>query len=221
MAKSHQEKLLATSIVEFLDAYAKTSATPDQSESLQVALDCINDVFGLGSLTAEQKLKLSVRPLHLQQIFDAGLGFLVDNQPKMESQSEFKAFVDEVTRRGYFADVKEGTLEYQQRWDKLKEKFTQARPLHSAAAVSHGGAAGASSVSADDELKQQQQRMSQAEQLKNEGNTLMQSKNYEGAIAACATELKSLPFCFHPSFCLLHLTFPFKFECNTCVLQVH
>jgi hypothetical protein len=183
MAKSHQEKLLVTSIYEFLDSYAKTSATSDQAESLQVALDCISDVFGLGSLSSEEKLKLSVRPLHLQQIFDAGLGFLVDNQPKVESQAEFKAFVDEVTRRGYFADVTEGTAEYQQRWEKLKEKFMQARPLHSSAA-SAGGAAPATSVSADDALKQQQQRMSQAEQLKNEGNTLMQAKNYEAAIAA-------------------------------------
>jgi hypothetical protein len=189
MSKSHQEKLLATSIVEFLDAYAKTSATPDQSESLQVALDCINDVFGLGGLSNEEKLKLSVRPLHLQQIFDAGLAFLVDNQPKVESQSEFKAFVDEVTRRGYFADVKEGTPEYQQRWDKLKEKFTQARPMHSAAAASHATSGSSSSISADDEIKLQHQRISQAEQLKNEGNTLMQAKNYEGAIAACGPDL--------------------------------
>jgi hypothetical protein len=112
MAKAQQEKLLVTSIVEFLDAYGKTTATPDQAESLQVALDCISDVFGLGSLTPEQKLKLSVRPLHLQQIFDTGLALLVDNQPKVDSRSEFKAFVDEVTRRGYFADVKEGTPEY-------------------------------------------------------------------------------------------------------------
>jgi hypothetical protein len=112
MSKSHQEKLLVTSIYEFLDAYARTSATSDQAESLQVALDCISDVFGLGALTPEQKLKLSVRPLHLQQIFDAGLAFLVDNQPKVESQAEFKAFVDEVTRRGYFADVVEGSAEY-------------------------------------------------------------------------------------------------------------
>ena len=184
MAKSHQEKLLVTSIYEFLDAYAKTSATSDQAESLQVALDCISDVFGLGGLTSEEKLKLSVRPLHLQQIFDAGLAFLVDNQPKVESQAEFKAFVDEVTRRGYFADVNEGTPEYQQRWEKLKEKFMQARPLHSSAASSVGGAAPVASVSADDALKQQQQRISQAEQLKNEGNTLMQAKNYEAAIAA-------------------------------------
>jgi hypothetical protein len=187
MAKSHQETMLVTSIVEFLDAFSKTSATPDQAASLEVALECINDVFGLGSLTPEQKLKLSVRPLHLQQIFDAGLAFLVDNQPKVESQSEFKAFVDEVTRRGYFADVKEGTAEYQQRWDKLKEKFMQARPMHSAAAAAHGGEAQISPVSADDELKQQQQRISEAERLKNEGNTLMQAKNYDGAIASCVT----------------------------------
>jgi hypothetical protein len=112
------------------------------------------------------------------------LAFLVDNQPKVESQSEFKAFVDEVTRRGYFNDVKEGTPEYQQRWDKLKEKFAQARPMHSAAAASHGGPSQFSSVSADDELRQQQKRISDAEALKNEGNTLMQSKNFEGAIAA-------------------------------------
>jgi len=122
--------------------------------------------------------------LHLQQIFDAGLALLVDNQPKVESQSEFKAFVDEVTRRGYFADVTEGSPEYQQRWEKLKEKFMQARPMHSAAAASHGGAAQVSPVSADDELKQQQLRISQAESLKNEGNTLMVSKNYDAAIAA-------------------------------------
>jgi hypothetical protein len=69
---------------------------------------------------------------------------------------------------------------YQQRWEKLKEKFMQARPLHSAAASSPSTAP----VSADEALKQQQQRMSQAEQLKNEGNTLMQSKNYEAAITA-------------------------------------
>ena len=37
---------------------------------------------------------------------------------------------------------------------------------------------------ANSPLKQQQQRISQAEQLKNEGNTLMQAKNYEAAIAA-------------------------------------
>jgi hypothetical protein len=140
----------------------------------------------LGSLTPEQKLKLSVRPLHLQQIFDAGLALLVDNQPKVESQSEFKTFVDEVTRRGYFADVKEGSPEYQQRWDKLKEKFMQARPMHSAAAAAHGSAAPANAVSADDELMLQQQRISQAELLKNEGNTLLSAKNYEGAIASYA-----------------------------------
>ena len=120
MAKAQQEKLLVTSIVEFLDAYGKTTATPDQAESLQVALDCISDVFGLGSLTPEQKLKLSVRPLHLQQIFDTGVALLVDNQPKVDSRSEFKAFVDEVTRRGYFADVKEGTPEYVRNFSLLR-----------------------------------------------------------------------------------------------------
>lgn len=205
MAKSQQEKLLVTSIVEFLDAYGKKSATTDQAESLQVALDCISDVFGLGSLAPEEKLKLSVRPLHLQQIFDAGLALLVDNQPKVESQSEFKAFVDEVTRRGYFADVAEGTPEYQQRWEKLKEKFMQARPMHSAAAASHGGAAQVSPVSADDELKQQQLRINQAESLKNEGNALMVSKNYDGAIAAYVTSRStfqlsvSKPVAGHPT----------------------
>ena len=34
----------------------------------------------------------------------------------------------EVTRRGYFADVTEGTAEYQQRWVKLKEKFSRPGP---------------------------------------------------------------------------------------------
>jgi hypothetical protein len=67
----------------------------------------------------------------------------------------------------------------------LKEKFMQARPLHSSAASAAGGATPATSVSADDALKQlQQQRMSHGEQLKNEGNTLMQAKSYEAAIAA-------------------------------------
>ena len=86
----------------------------------------------------------------------------------------------------------EGTAEYQQRWDKLKEKFTQARPMHSAAAAAHGGAPHISPVSADDELKQQQQRMSEAERLKNEGNTLMTAKNYDSAIAACVTLARGL-----------------------------
>jgi hypothetical protein len=40
-----------------------------------------------------------------------------------------------------------------------------------AASTSHGGAAQVSPVSADDELKQQQLRISQAESLKNEGYT--------------------------------------------------
>ena len=66
---------------------------------------------------------------------------------------------------------------------KVEGKVQQARPLHSSAAA--GGATPATSVSADDALKQQQQqRMRQGEELKNEGNTLMQAKSYEAAIAA-------------------------------------
>ena len=65
---------------------------------------------------------------------------------------------------------------------KVEGKVQQARPLHSSAA---GGATPATSVSADDALKQQQQqRLRQGEELKNEGNTLMQAKSYEAAIAA-------------------------------------
>lgn len=60
----------------------------------------------------------------------------------------------------------------------------QAMPLHSSAVSAAGGATPATSVSADNALKQQQQRMSQGGQLKNEGNTLMQAKSYEAAIAA-------------------------------------
>ena len=68
---------------------------------------------------------------------------------------------------------------------KVEGKVQQARPLHSSAASAAGGATPATSVSADDALKQQQQqRMRQGEELKNEGNTLMQAKSYEAAIAA-------------------------------------
>jgi hypothetical protein len=56
--------------------------------------------------------------------------------------------------------------------------------LHSAAATSRDGEAQVAAVSADDQLMEQQQRISQAEILKNEGNALMVSKNFDAAIAS-------------------------------------
>ena len=118
---------------------------------------------------------LSHFPLTLEDLFDAGiqasLSSAYSNRLKdCSANKKFKPFVDAVAAKGYYSGAEEGSIDYLERHAKVLNKF-------SAKLSAKGGA--------EDEAA--------AESKKNEGNTCISNKDYQGAIKAYTEALELSP----------------------------
>ncbi|KDR84867.1 hypothetical protein GALMADRAFT_149409 [Galerina marginata CBS 339.88] len=68
---SEKQQRLVYSIIEFLNQSIQDGTVKsDDQESLEVAIQCIGEAFGVDPSSSEQTKKLSVKPATLQSIFD-------------------------------------------------------------------------------------------------------------------------------------------------------
>ncbi|KAJ3972305.1 putative stress-induced protein STI1 [Lentinula raphanica] len=71
---SEKQQRLVLSIIDFLNqSIADGTVKTDDRESLEVAVQCIGEAFGVDPSNAEQVSRLSVKPATLQSIFDVYL----------------------------------------------------------------------------------------------------------------------------------------------------
>jgi len=131
---SEKQQRLVLSIIEFLNQSIKDGTVREEDkESLDVAVQCIGEAFGVDSTDQEQVNRLSVKPATLQNIFDVFL--------------------------------------------KTKDKISSTAQAASSASPTTPGPPSAEDKAAADKLKQ-------------EGNALMSSKQYDKAIDSYTEAIK-------------------------------
>ncbi len=110
-------KSVALSVVAWLENQ-KDGDYEDAVKSIQAGFDLNESDF----------LEKSYYPAELSSIFEAGVEKLSlktagDNLKDAQSDENFDAFVSAVTEKGFFKNVKEGSMDYLQRQAKLTRKF--------------------------------------------------------------------------------------------------
>ena len=78
-ARAASHKQLRYAIYEYLQAIVKSgSMSEEQTESLEVAVQCVSEAFGFasGDAAEEERNELSVKPLTLPVVFNAGVQVL-------------------------------------------------------------------------------------------------------------------------------------------------
>jgi small glutamine-rich tetratricopeptide repeat-containing protein alpha len=195
------QKKLAFSILEFLQD-ARSSAGTDVSESLEVAIQCISDSFGVSLSSDEHKSQYS-QPLTLPAAF--GLGLARKEQieaalasanvhppasqpvatPVTDLDKKFAEYRKLLTEKGYFAGTVEGTPEYQTKYERAKAKFidkyqqptpTVDTPIPSVSSPpTSPSPTPASPQTPFDNIKQ-------AEEYKNLGNQKLSAHQYQEAV---------------------------------------
>jgi len=69
--KMSQQQKLVLSVIDFLnDSIANGTVKQDDKESLEVAIQCIGEAFGVDPSDQQQSERLSIKPASLQSIFD-------------------------------------------------------------------------------------------------------------------------------------------------------
>jgi len=196
-----QQKKLAFSILDFLQD-ARSAASADVSESLEVAIQCISDSFGVSLTSDEHKKQYSIQPLTLLAAFGLGLArkeqieaaLASANvspppavQPKQEPNQtsdldkKFTEYCKLLSDKGYFAGAAEGTPEYQTKYDKAKSKFFEKYQQPAAATPTAASSPPTTSPTpaspqiSDDNTKK-------AEEYKNLGNQKLSSHQYQDAV---------------------------------------
>jgi len=162
---SEKKKEVVYAILEFLkDTLAEGVA---YAESIEVAIQCLNEAFGFDSDNAEQRAKYSSKPLGLEDIFSAGKAVLKAQASGQESEAqseEFLKFLESLKAKGFFAHTAEGTADYQERVKRAKAKWDERFSSQAA-------------PKAEDDGKKKQ-----AEELKNKANSKVSAKEYDEAI---------------------------------------
>ncbi|KAF4322722.1 hypothetical protein JM18_002545 [Phytophthora kernoviae] len=158
----------------------KTSEGVD-SESVDVAVQCLSKAFGVSVEDAEQAQQLAVNgSASFDEIFAAGLKVLkleigtdaeakeasVDEDPVAQKHPElWKKWVAKLESKGFFAGAEVGSSEYTKRTAKalakFKEKFGDVKPV-------------APTMS-------KEEKEAKAEEVKAEGNAALSRRDYEGA----------------------------------------
>lgn len=138
-----------------------TSTLIKDVDSLDVAMECITQATGIAfdsqSITASNPT--------LPEIYEKGLAVL-EQKHNDASDGRFAKFLDSLKEKGYFNNLQPGSSEYEQRMKMAREKFQSKF------------AGDTSSKS----IQPSEQEKAQAEQFKNEGNSLLAQGRYEQAI---------------------------------------
>mmetsp|Transcript_4297 Transcript_4297/g.7312 ORF Transcript_4297/g.7312 Transcript_4297/m.7312 type:complete len:387 (+) Transcript_4297:52-1212(+) len=166
---------LAYHMVQYLEAQKAKMA--DKSDDLDAAVRHISAAFGFDHNDPEIFKTESFYPTDLKEIFSSGAEALsvTNYNDKLEKASQvanFGAFVETVSKKGYFADAEEGSVEYLRRHAKVVTKFQNKVD----------GAKASKSSSDQSGL---------ADEKKAEGNSLLSKKKFKEAIA-CYSEAINL-----------------------------
>eukprot|EP01101_Sappina_pedata_P008279 TRINITY_DN4548_c0_g1_i1.p1 TRINITY_DN4548_c0_g1~~TRINITY_DN4548_c0_g1_i1.p1 ORF type:complete len:362 (-),score=162.85 TRINITY_DN4548_c0_g1_i1:143-1228(-) len=170
--QSDNEKKLVFSILEYLQSLANKEG--HDSESLEVASQCISSEFGLDVNSTDDKSKYSVAPLTLLEIFTQSLPQQTRSAPKKpdfgspalnERFEKFLAYL--IDKKDFFKNCTEGTPEYELRFERAKAAFLEQQKTEAP-----------------------QVDVAKAEEFKLEGNKLLTSKQFEGAIEKYTEAIK-------------------------------
>jgi tetratricopeptide (TPR) repeat protein len=189
-----QQKKLVFNFLEYLQDVKNTN--PDTAESLEVAIQCISDSFGLDVNNNDQQTRFSIKPLTLLSVF--GLGLARKEQieaalaqqlnaakqqqasaakppepapstaPDTESlEQKFASYCEILKNKGYFGGAAEGSPDYQDRLNKARTKFYEKYGKPAAT---------------EDQGLTPEQRVKMAEEYKTQGNQKLSSQQYQQAI---------------------------------------
>ncbi|KAJ3796433.1 putative stress-induced protein STI1 [Lentinula aff. detonsa] len=150
---SEKQQRLVLSIIEFLNqSIADGTVKTDDKESLEVAVQCIGEAFGVDPSDDEQFARLSVKPATLQSIFDVYLKTKekVDGGSRSQPSSslpqgpsaEDKAKADTFKRSG-------NSLMSAKKYDEAIEAYSQAISLDSGNPIYYSNRAAAYSSKGD------------------------------------------------------------------------
>jgi len=168
----------------------------------------------------DQKESFSFEPNSLLTLLEAGAGALgaktlAQQQTEIEANPLFQKLLATVAAKGFFKGTVEGEPEYKERYRKMVSRFKQkleanaataAPPLASseagasalpppppAAAAAAASTAATSTSALVPAVAASDGKEGQAEAYKNEGNALLQSKNYEAAVEAYTKAIQTSP----------------------------
>eukprot|EP00164_Ancoracysta_twista_P006779 GFYU01009509.1.p1 GENE.GFYU01009509.1~~GFYU01009509.1.p1 ORF type:complete len:401 (-),score=113.08 GFYU01009509.1:48-1250(-) len=171
-------------------------------ESIEVAMQCISDTYGVDLEDKAQTSQYGIAPLKLPVVFDAGLKVISDavakerakqqqattaaastdasdnvDVAKSDPETMFENFLKQVTDAGFFKGVEVGTEEYNKRFERAREKFTAKFDVTPKASPPMSF----------------KQKAELAGKHKLEGNTQLSAKNYQGAIESYTKAIEVLP----------------------------
>ncbi|KAI9511771.1 putative stress-induced protein STI1 [Russula earlei] len=149
---SEKQQRLVLSIIEFLNQSINDGTIPEEDkESLEVAVQCIGEAFGIDPTDQEQANRLSVKPATLQNIFDVFL----KTKDKMSSTAQA---VPDTARAIPSAEDKAAAERLKQQgnaymsgkqYDKATDAYTEAIKLDHSNPVFYSNRAAAHSSNGD------------------------------------------------------------------------
>ncbi|TFK76763.1 hypothetical protein BDN72DRAFT_8676 [Pluteus cervinus] len=152
MSEKHQKLVYA--IIEFLNqSIDDGTVKADDKESLEVAVQCIGEAFGVDPSDSQQAQKLSIKPLTLQQIFEVYMKTRDKAQQAASSSSkpastpdnpspEDKAKAEELKKSG-------NALMSQKKYDEAIDSYSEAIALDATNPVYYSNRAAAQSSKGD------------------------------------------------------------------------
>ncbi|EKX38433.1 hypothetical protein GUITHDRAFT_115401 [Guillardia theta CCMP2712] len=215
---SEQEhRSLRLAIIEYLNGVAKDgSLSADATESLEVAVQCLMEAFGIESMdkcTEENAIK----PLTLPVVFHTGVQVLMGsesndaakNVPEDSQQGRqaerpaehdegqealFKKFIVTLKERGFFAGLEEGTPEWDERMGRARAKFSERYSASSMAPAGKKSQEPAAAVEPlRERLQEETKRMEEAEAEKVKGNDHLTNQRYAEAVRAYSSAIQLWP----------------------------
>lgn len=181
---------LHRAVLEHLEAFA---ASPSCSVDLSGALASLSEAFGLPSDVKQT----SYAPVALAEIFRAGVEKLglqteAERVEKLKANPLFTALLQNLTSRGFFKGVEEGSPEYEERFAKVVAQYEQRKKKGAASAASAEKTAAPSDVQSKAEAGEGDAQ-AQAEAFKAEGNAALKAGDHEAAIAKYTQALDVSP----------------------------
>lgn len=131
--------------------------------------------FGVSLNSVDDFQQLSSGANALKARFDAGAGqSFEERRAAMQENSSFTSFVQNVTAKGFFHGLEEGSLEYLKRYEHMMDKF-EARV--------GGSTSSSSSSDASKEEEEEKGGEEEAKAEKKKGDNAVRGGNFEDAVA--------------------------------------
>lgn len=177
-------KALLFSVVDFLnDLISSGFGGSDAVEQIQIASECLSDVFAVDPADQAQRQSL-VATQKLQDLWSKHAQSQATTSEQQQKPS-FSNYAGQIAASNFFGDHAVGSAEYIRRFELAKTKFV----------VKYGELSGPDADFCAAQTKRQvsESERAQALQHKQRGNTLLQSGHYEGARAAYSEAIAQDP----------------------------